>query len=66
VAALFTDMFFNFYLSKHHKIANNSTPTEARGKKAHTLKILSMLEKKIDVCLTKIENNQILLNKISH
>jgi hypothetical protein len=34
-AAWFPDMFYNFYLAKNHKIANNSTYTEAREKKAH-------------------------------
>ncbi len=28
-------MFYHFYLEKNHKIANNSTYTEAREKKAH-------------------------------
>jgi hypothetical protein len=30
VAALVPDMFFYFYVMKHHKIANNSTTIEAR------------------------------------
>jgi hypothetical protein len=32
-AAQVTDTFGNFYLAKNHNIANNSTTTEARGKK---------------------------------
>ncbi len=32
VAILVQIMFYNFYLVKYHKIANNSTTTEARGK----------------------------------
>jgi len=32
VAALVPDMFYNFYLVKNHKIANNSATTEAREK----------------------------------
>jgi hypothetical protein len=32
VAALFPDMFWNFYLVKNHKIAENSTTTTARVK----------------------------------
>jgi hypothetical protein len=31
-AALVPDMFCNFYLVKHHKIANNSATTDAREK----------------------------------
>jgi hypothetical protein len=30
VAACAQDLFCNFYFVKHHKIANNSTTTEAR------------------------------------
>jgi hypothetical protein len=32
VAALVPEMFCNFYLVKHHKIANNSATSEAREK----------------------------------
>jgi hypothetical protein len=32
VAAWFQDMFWSFYLEKHHKIAKNSTTTKARKK----------------------------------
>jgi hypothetical protein len=32
LAALFPDMFCDFYLVKNHKIAENSTTTEAREK----------------------------------
>ncbi len=34
-AAWVPRMFYNFYLANNHKIANNSTYTEAREKKAH-------------------------------
>ncbi len=65
VAALASDMLCDFYLVKNHKIANNSATTEAREKISTDLNTLEF-EKFFDVCLTKIENNQILLNKISH
>ncbi len=55
----------NFYFVKNHKITNNSTNTEARENK-HIFGIVQILEKKFDVRLTKFENYQILLNKISH
>jgi hypothetical protein len=32
VAAMVPDMFYNFYLVKNQKIANNSSTTEAREK----------------------------------
>ncbi len=45
VAALFPDMFCNFYLVKSHKIAKNSTATKAREKKnKHRFGILRILE----------------------
>jgi hypothetical protein len=59
VAALFPDMFWNFYLAKSHKIAKNSTTTKARQKIITYLEILRIF-------LTKFITNQILLNKISH
>ncbi len=65
VAALVSGMLCNFYVVKNHKIANNSATTEAREKISTDLNTLEF-EKLFDVCLTKIENNQILRNKISH
>jgi hypothetical protein len=59
VAALVPDMFCNLNLMKNHKIANNSTTTEAREKNKRIFEIIRI--KKIDVCLTKFENYQILL-----
>ncbi len=47
---------------KNHKIANNSTTTEAREKISKYLKSLEF-SKKFDVHLTKFENYQMLLNK---
>jgi hypothetical protein len=38
VAAWVPDMFCNFYLVKHHKIANTSATTEAREKISTDLK----------------------------
>jgi hypothetical protein len=64
VAALVPDMFYNFYLVKNHKIANNSATIEAREKITTHLESLKF-QKIFDVCLTKFENYQILLNKIS-
>jgi hypothetical protein len=61
VAALMTDVFCNFYLVKNHKIANNSATTKLEKKISTYLESLEFF----DVCLTKMENNQILLNKIS-
>jgi hypothetical protein len=63
VAALFPDLFSNFYLVKNHKIAKNSTTTEAREKISTDLE---SLELKNDVYFTKFKNNQIFLVKISH
>ncbi len=50
---------------KNNKIANNSATTEAREKICADLETLEF-QKYSDVCLTKFENYQILLNKISH
>ncbi len=50
---------------KNHKIANNSATTEARVKINTNLESLGFY-KTFYVCLTKLKNNQILLNKISH
>jgi len=59
VAALFPDIFCNFYLVKNRKIAKNSTTTKARKNKK------SLLLRFFDVCLTKFKKNQNLLNKIN-
>jgi hypothetical protein len=59
VAALVPDMSCYFYVMKNHKIANNSTTTEAREKISTYLKSLEFL-KIFDVHLTKFE---ILLNE---
>ncbi len=56
---------FNFYLVKSHIIVSNSATTEAREKISTDLKSLPF-KKFFDVRLTKFENHQILLNKISH
>ncbi len=58
-------MFCNFYLVKNHKIANNLSTTEARAKLSTDLESFEF-QKFFDVCFTKLENNQILLNKIIH
>jgi hypothetical protein len=50
---------------KNHKITNNSGATEAREKISTNLES-SEFETCFDVCLTKLKNNQILLNKIVH
>jgi hypothetical protein len=47
---------------KNNKIAKHSTTTKAKEKISTDLESLEFF----DVCLTKFENNQILLNKISH
>ncbi len=64
VAAWVTDMFCSFYLAKSHKIVNISATAKAREKISSFL-ILRQLEI-LDVCLTKFESYQILLNKISN
>jgi hypothetical protein len=50
VAAWFPDLFCNFNLAKHHKIAKNSTTTKAREKICTDLEALEF-QKKFDVCL---------------
>jgi len=57
-------MFWNFHLVKNHKIANNSATTKAREKISTDLESFE-LKKFFDACLTKIKNNQILLNKLA-
>jgi hypothetical protein len=42
VAALFPDMFCNFYFVKNHEIAKNSTATKAREKNKHRFVILTI------------------------
>ncbi len=64
-AAWIPGMFYNFYLVKNHIITNNSATTEAREKIITYLESLEFCNF-FDVCLTKFENYQILLNKISH
>jgi hypothetical protein len=64
VAALVPDMLCNFYLAKNHKMAKNAATTEAREKISAYLESLEFW-KVFDVCFTKFENDQILLNKIS-
>jgi hypothetical protein len=57
------DMFCNFYIVKNHKIAKkNSATTKAREKISTDFEFYKFF----DVCLTKFENNQVLLYKISH
>jgi len=58
-------MFCNFYLVKNHKIANNSATTEARDKISADLDPVEFMNC-FDKCLTKFENYQILIYKISH
>jgi len=67
VAALVIPTFGNFYLVKNHKIDGNSATNEAREKikNKDIFGIFRILENKIYACLTKFENYQILLNKIS-
>jgi hypothetical protein len=65
VAAWVPYMFSNFYLEKNCKIVNNSATTEARERIRTDLDSLK-LDTSFDACLTKFENYQILLNKISH
>ncbi len=48
---------------KNHKIAN--TQQRLKLEKKHRYGIRRILEK-IEVCLNKFKNNQILLSKISH
>jgi hypothetical protein len=62
LAALFPDMFCNFYAVKNQKIAKNSTTIKAREKISAALELIYFF----GICLTKFKNNQILLNKISH
>jgi hypothetical protein len=62
VAAWVPDMFCNFYFVKSHKIADNSATTEAREKISTDLESVECF----DICLTKFENYEILLDKNSH
>jgi hypothetical protein len=54
VAALYPNIFCNFYSVKHHKTAKNSTTTKAIEKNKHRFGILRILEI-FDVCLTKLK-----------
>jgi len=62
VAAWVTDMFYNFYLLKNHKILSNLATTGARETIILFAKILTNF---FDAHLTKFINNKILLNKIN-
>ncbi len=67
VAALVPDMFCNFYLVKNHKTAINLQVATTQAKeKIRTHLESSEFKTFFDVCLTKFENYQILLCKISH
>ncbi len=65
VAAWVPVMFCNFCWVKNHKIIYYSANTEAGEKISTDLESLEF-QKFFDVFLTKLKNNQILLNKISH
>jgi len=54
VAVLVPDMFFIFYLVKNHKIAKDSTITNAREKISTDLESLEFLKKKLGM-LKKIK-----------
>jgi hypothetical protein len=43
-AAMVTAMFFNFYVVKNHKIADNSATPKARENNKHIFGILRILE----------------------
>jgi hypothetical protein len=58
-------MYFNFYLAKNHKIANNSTTTEAR-EKTNTYLVSLEFYNSFDVGLTTFKADKSLLNKILH
>jgi hypothetical protein len=55
VAVWVPGVFWDFYSVKNHKITNNFTTNKATEKISHFY-----------VSLAKFENDQILLNKISH
>jgi hypothetical protein len=65
VAAWAPDVFLQLLLTENHKIVKNSTPTKDREKISTYLESLECFRFS-DICLTKLKNNQILLNKISH
>ncbi len=65
MAALGPAMLCNFYLVKIHKISDNSATTEGRDKISTYLESLEFWTF-FDACLTKLDNYQILLNKIIH
>ncbi len=79
MGAWVSDMFGNFYLVKNLKIGNTSTTSKAREKNKHRFGILRILKMfcpfismvlitvcGFDLCLTKFNNNQILVNKVGH
>ncbi len=58
MAAWFPDVFCKFYLVINHKIAKNSTTTKAKENKYVRFGIVRIFW----MYLTKLNNNQILLN----
>ncbi len=64
MAAWVPDSFCNFYLVKSHKIANNSSTTEAGEKIIVDLESVEF-SKFLNMCLTKFENYQIYLIKLA-
>ncbi len=59
------DMFCNSYSVKNDTIADNPENPEPRDEISTNLEFIEFL-KFLDVCLTKLKNNPIFLNKISH
>jgi hypothetical protein len=64
-AAWVPDRFCNFYLARNIKIAKNSTTTKVGDKISADLES-SEFYKFLNACLTKFNNNQILVDIISH
>jgi 3-dehydroquinate dehydratase len=58
-------MFCNFYVVINRKIANDATTTKAREKLSADLESLEF-NRFLDACLTKLKNNQIILNPQSY
>ncbi len=65
MTALVTYIFCKFHILKNHKIAKNSTTTEAREYISTYLESLKF-QKSFVVCMTKLKRNKILYNKRSH
>ncbi len=65
VAAWFPDMFCDFQSIKNHRAAKNSSTTEAQEKICEDLKSVEF-QKNLDTRWSQLNNNLILLNKISH